>query len=325
MDRIGVYVGLLGFLAAAVGLGTVTVVTAQSYPQQTITLVVPLTAGGGPDVLCRVVADKLRNVFGQQIIVENRAGAGGNIGAESVARAVPDGHTLLCSPSTIFTNHLLYSRLSFDPRTFEPVSVFVTIWMVVFSRADLPAVNFADVLALARAQPGKLNWASPGIGTFSHLMLEAIKAAENVDMTHVPYRLGSQALTDMLAGQNDLFAGALATMISHLRSGKMKLLAVTTRDRLANFPDVPALSETIPGLIAEDWVAVAAPPGTPMDIRVKLSDALTKVVALPEVRARFSDLQSAPLGTTPEQMGDILRATTKQWAGIITKAKARLD
>ncbi len=316
---------LSAFLASAIGLSAAGGATAQSYPQRTITLVVPLTAGGGPDVLCRLVAEKLRNILGQQLIVENRAGAGGNIGAESVGRAVPDGHTLLCSPSTIFTNHLLYSKLSFDPRAFEPVSVFVTIWMVVFSRADLPAANIADVFALARAQPGKLNWASPGIGTFSHLMLEAIKAAGNVDMTHVPYRLGSQALTDMLAGRNDLFAGALATMVSHLRAGKMKLLAVTTRERLANFPEVPALSETVPGLVADDWVAVAAPPGTPMDIRAKLSSAITKVVALPEVRARFSELQTAPLGTTPGQMRDILRATTDQWAGIIAKAKVSLD
>ncbi len=316
---------LSAFLASAIGLSAAGGATAQSYPQRTITLVVPLTAGGGPDVLCRLVAEKLRNILGQQLIVENRAGAGGNIGAESVGRAVADGHTLLCSPSTIFTNHLLYSKLSFDPRAFEPVSVFVTIWMVVFSRADLPAANIADVFALARAQPGKLNWASPGIGTFSHLMLEAIKAAGNVDMTHVPYRLGSQALTDMLAGRNDLFAGALATMVSHLRAGKMKLLAVTTRERLANFPEVPALSETVPGLVADDWVAVAAPPGTPMDIRAKLSSAITKVVALPEVRARFSELQTAPLGTTPGQMRDILRATTDQWAGIIAKAKVSLD
>jgi tripartite-type tricarboxylate transporter receptor subunit TctC len=316
---------LSGFLAAAVGSSSTIDATAQSYPQRTITLVVPLTAGGGPDVLCRVVAEKLRSILGQQVIVENRVGAGGNIGAESVARAAPDGHMLLCSPSTIFTNHLLYSKLSFDPRAFEPVNVFVTIWMVVFSRADLPAGNIADVLALARAQPGKLNWASPGIGTFSHLILEALKATGNVDMVHVPYRLSSQAFTDMLAGQNDLFAGALATVISHIQAGKMKVLAVTSRDRLANFSNVPALTETVPGLIAEDWIAIAAPPGTPMEVRATLSDAISKIVALPEVRARFSELQAAPLGTTPAQMREILRRTTEQWAGIIAKAKISLD
>jgi tripartite-type tricarboxylate transporter receptor subunit TctC len=315
---------LWAFLAAAVGLSPAGAL-AQSYPQRTIALVVPLTAGGGPDVLCRVIAEKLRNVLGQQVIVENRVGGGGNIGAEAVARAVPDGHTLLCSPSTIFTNHLLYSTLSFDPRAFEPVSVFVTIWMVVLSRADLPAANIADVFALARARPGNLNWASPGIGTFSHLILEALKAAGNVEVTHVPYRLSSQAFTDMLAGRNDLFAGALATVISHVRAGNMKLLAVTGRERLANFADVPALAETIPGLVAEDWVAIAAPPGTPIEIRLRLSDAISKIVALPEVRARFSELQSAPLGTTPAQMRAVLRHTTEQWAGIIAKAKIRLQ
>jgi tripartite-type tricarboxylate transporter receptor subunit TctC len=316
---------LSGFLAAAVGLSPASAATAHSYPQRIITLVVPLAAGGGPDVLCRLVADKLRSILGQQVIVENRVGAGGNIGAESVARAVPDGHTLLCAPSTIFTNHLLYSKLSFDPRAFEPVSVFVTIWMVVFSRADLPAANIADVLTLARAQPGKLNWASPGIGTFSHLMLEALKSAGNVDMLHVPYRLGPQALSDMLAGQNDLSAGTLAAIISHVRAGKIKVLGVTSRDRLASFPDVAALTETMPGLVAEDWVAIAAPPGTPMEIRAKLSDAIIKVVELPEVRERFSELQVAPLGTTPAQMREALHITTAQWAGILAKTKISLD
>ena len=316
---------LAGFLAAAVGLNLTGDATAQSYPQRTITLVVPLTAGGGPDVLCRLIAEKLRNILGQQVIVENRVGAGGNIGAELVARAVPDGHTLLCSPSTIFTNHLLYSRLSFDPRAFEPVSVFVTIWMVVIGRAGLPAGNIADVLALARAQPGKLNWASPGIGTFSHLILEALKAAGNVDITHVPYRLSSQALTDMMGGQNDLFAGSLATVISHVRTGEMKVLGVTPRDRLASLPDVPALTETVPGLVADDWVAIAAPPGTPMPIRSRLSDAIAKVVAMPEVRTRFLELQTAPLGTTPAQMREVLHGTTEQWAGIIARAKISLD
>jgi tripartite-type tricarboxylate transporter receptor subunit TctC len=316
---------LSGFLAAAVGLSPTGDARAQSYPQRTVTLVVPLTAGGGPDVLCRLVAEKLRSILGQQFIVENRVGAGGNIGAESVARAVSDGHVLLCSPSTIFTNHLLYSKLSFDPRAFEPVSVFATIWMVVFSRADLPAGNIADVFALARSQPGKLNWASPGIGTFSHLMLEALKTAGNVDMVHVPYRLSSQAFTDMLAGQNDLFAGALATVISHIRAGKMKVLAVTSRDRLANFPNVPALTETVPGLVAEDWMGIAAPPGTPIEVRARLSEAIAKVVALPEVQARFFELQTAPLGTAPGQMREVLRRTTEQWADIIAKAKISLD
>ena len=264
-------------------------------------------------------------MLGQQIVVENRVGAGGNIGAEAAVRAAPDGHTLLCSPSTIFTNHLLFSKLSFDPRTFEPVTVFATISMVVFGRADLPASNIADVLALARAQPGKLNWASPGIGTFSHLVLEALKSAANVDMLHVPYRLGSQALTDMLAGQNDLFAGTLAMSISHIRAGKIKVLAATSRERVASFPDVPALTETVSGLIAEDWVGIAAPPGTPMEIRAKLADVISQIVASPEVRTRLSELQTQPLGTTPAQMSEILRRTTNQWADVIAKASIRLD
>lgn len=316
---------LPAFIALCFGLSATSGATAQSYAQRTITLVVPLSAGGGPDVLCRLVAEKLRDILGQRVIVENRPGAGGNIGAELVARSTADGHTLLCAPSTIFTNHLLHSKPSFDPRAFEPVNVFTTISMVVFGRADLPARNVAELLAYAHAHPGKLNWGSAGTGTFSHLMLEALKAAANVEMVHVPYRLGAQASTDMLGGQLDLYAGTLAFSISHIRAGKLKLLAVTSSNRLADFPDVLALTETVPGLEVDDWVAIAAPPGTSMDIRNKLSDAITKVVATPEVQARFSELQSAPLGTTPAQMGDIVRRTTEQWAGIIATAKINLD
>jgi len=243
---------LSGCMVVGMALSATCGATAQSYSQRMITLVVPLAAGGPADVLCRQVAEKLRNLLGQQVIIENRPGAGGNIGADAVAKAAGDGHTLLCAPSTIFTNHLLYSKLPFDPRAFEPVNVFVTIWMGVYSRKELPADNVADVFALARTQPGKLNWASPGVGTFSHLMLEALKAAGNVEMVHVPYRLGTQALSDLLAGQMQLYAGTIAFAVSHLRTGKLKLLAVTTRNRLANFPDVPALTETIPGLVADD-------------------------------------------------------------------------
>jgi len=316
---------LLGCFAAGLVLSARCEATAQSYPQRTITLIVPLAAGGAVDVLCRQVAEKLRNVMGQQVIIENRPGAGGNIGAEAIAKAAGDGHTLLCAPSTIFTNHLLYSKLPFDPRAFEPVNVFVTIWMGVYSREDLRADNVTEVFALARTQPGKLNWASPGVGTFSHLMLEALKAAGNVDMVHVPYRLGTQALSDLLAGQMHLYAGTIAGGVSYLRTGKLKLLSVTARDRLASFPNVSALRETVPGLVADDWAAIAAPPGTPVDIRAKLSDAITKAVAMPDVAARFAELQTEPLGTTPAQMRDVLRRTTEQWAGIIAKAKISLD
>ncbi len=316
---------LLVVVSVALGLNAIGNAKAQPYPNRTVTLVNTLSAGGSVDVACRIAAERLGRTLGQQFIVENRTGAGGNIGSEAVARAAPDGNTLLCAPDPNFTSHLLYSKLPFDPRAFEPVSVFAVFPMVLVGRAYLPANNVSELIAYARAHPGKLNYGSQGIGQFSHLTLEALKTMANIDIVHVPYRGGAVALNDLLAGQVDIFATPLASVISQINAGNLKLLAATGRNRLAAFPDVPALTEAMPGLEADSWLAIAAPPGTPKYITGKLSDAIAMVVTMPDVRARFAELQAEPLRTTPEQMREMIRRATEQWGRVIAAAKISIE
>lgn len=315
-------------LMVAVVLGVSVMGTAahaQPYPIRAVTLVIPFPAGGGADVLCRLVAEQLRIILGQPFIAENRAGGGGNIGAESVARANPDGHILLCAPDPVFTSHLLYSKLSFDPRAFEPVSVFAVFLMGVVGRVDLSASNVSELIAYARTRPGKLTYASQGIGHFGHLMMEALKLRASVDILHVPYRGAAPAVNDMLAGQVDMFTGTLVSTISQINAGKLKLLAPTGDRRLAAFPDLPALPEAVPGLSADSWLAISAPPGTPKEVTARLSAAVAKAVQMPDLKARFSELQSDTLGSTPEQMREMINRATEQWARVIATAKISLD
>src|SRR2546422_2545205 len=213
--------------------------TAGQYPSRVVTLVLPLPPGQTADPLCRLVAERLGAILGRPFIVESRPGAGGTISAESVARAVPDGHTLLCAQEYSFLNQLVYPKLPFDPLTFEPVSVFATFPSVLDGRIGLPFASLADLITYARANPGKLNYASQGKGSIAHLTFEALKMRAGIDMVHVPYRGGGPALNDILAGQVDLYAGPLVGSFPHIQSGKLKLLAVASRNRVAAFPHVP--------------------------------------------------------------------------------------
>lgn len=313
---------------AVLALGLTAVTTSartERYPTRPIVLVSPFPAGGGVDVLCRHLAEKLRGALGQPVIVENRSGGGGNVGAEAVARAVPDGHVLLCAPDPIFTSHLLYPNLSYDPKAFEPVSVFGVFFMGIVGRPDLPARDMAQLVAYARSHPGKLTYASAGVGQFGHLLMEALKLKADIDLVHVPYRGAAPAVNDLLAGHVDVFAGTLASTISQVKAGKLKLLAPTGGRRLVAFPDVPALPEAVGGLQADSWLAVAAPPGTPREITSKLSAAIAQAVQAPDLKARFTDLQSEPLSTTPEQMRDMMRLATEQWRQVIVAANIRIE
>lgn len=310
---------LLGVTVTAAGAA------AQPYPSRTVVLVVPFPAGGGADVLCRLVAEKLRTAIGQPFVIDNRSGASGNLGAEFVAKASPDGHTLLCAPDPVFTSHLLFSKLSFDPRAFEPVSVFAMFNMAIVARAGLPVSTMPDLIAYARANPGKLTYASQGNGHFAHLLMETLKFREKLDILHVPYRGGTPAINDLAAGQVDVFAGPLVSTISHINAGTLKLLAPTGERRLTTFPNVATLPETVPGMAIDSWLAIAAPPGTPKEITGKLSAAVATAVHMPDLRARFSELQSEPLGSTPEGMRDMIERATDQWRGVITEAKITID
>jgi len=316
---------LLAIVAGGLGLSAIGDAFAQSYPRRPVTLITPFAAGGGVDVVCRLVGEKLREILGQQFVVENRTAGGGNVGAEAVARAAPDGHTLLCAPDPVFMAQLLYSKLSFDPQAFEPVSVFARLSFTLVGRENLPISNLAELIAYARAHPGNLNWASPGVGQTSHLILEALRTKAKIDLVHVPYRGVAPALIDLLAGQVDLTVASLTIIKPYVTAGRVKLLAVASPARLAAFPDTPTLSETVTGLDADALVAIAAPPGTPSDITDKLSAAIAKVAAMPDVKARFAELQTESLGTTPVQMRDMIRRATEQGRPVIAAAGIHIE
>jgi tripartite-type tricarboxylate transporter receptor subunit TctC len=314
-------------LSVAIGLGLAggSPARAEPYPTTLVKIVTPFAPGGGADVLCRLVAEKLQAVLKQPFIVENRTGASGNIGAEAVAKAAPDGHVLLCAPDPVLTSYLLYSKLAFDPRSFAPVTVFAVFRMGLVARADAPFSTVSELVAYASSHPGRLTYGSQGIGQYGHLLLEALKLRENLDIVHVPYRGGAPAVNDLLGGQVNLLAGPLTSTMQLIEAGQLKLLAPTDDHRLAAFPDVPALPETVRGLSASSWLAIAAPSGTPTEITTKLASAVAQVVRTPEMKARFAELQSETLGSTPEEMRDLTRRAAEQWADVIAKGQIHLD
>jgi tripartite-type tricarboxylate transporter receptor subunit TctC len=294
---------------------------AQPYPSKPIRLVVPFPPGGTADTLARLTAERLPPMLGQQIVVDNRGGAGGNLAAEQVARAEPDGHTLLVAPPHLLTiNHLLY-KLAFDPAKFVPVSIIAAYPNVLLATPNLPAHSLQELVALARSRPGKINIASQGNGTTSHLTAELFKALANVDMLHVPYKGTAPAMTDLLGGQVDLMFDNLITAMPHVKAGKLKLLGVGGATRVAAFPDVPAIAEVLPQFRSETWMGIVAPPATPTSISSKLSGAVARVVEQQEFRRRLTELQAEPLGNTPGEMAEVIRQDTERWAAVIRAAR----
>ncbi|MGE5150651.1 MAG: Bug family tripartite tricarboxylate transporter substrate binding protein [Rhodospirillaceae bacterium] len=288
-------------------------------------IVVPFPPGGTADALTRLTAERLPALIGQPVIVENRAGAGGNLAAEQVFRADPDGLTMLSSPPHILTiNHLLY-RLSFDPSQFVPVSLIATYPNVLVGSAKVPASTLDELIAYARANPGRLSIASQGNGTSSHLTAELFKAMGKVDLLHVPYKGTAPALADLLGGQVDVMFDNLITMMPHVKSGKLKLFAVGSEKRVAAFPDVPAIGEKLPGFHSETWMGIVAPPGTPPAVAARLASAIHRVVQQPDFRQRLIDFQAEPLGSSPDEMAQVIRQDTERWTAVIRAARIRID
>ena len=316
-----------GVGAVILFMGAATIARADdAYPTRTITIVVPFPPGGTADLLPRLVAEKIRPMLGQTVIVENKSGASGNIGLESVARSAPDGYTLLNAPQLSFSvNQLLNPALPVDPRTLEPVSVLATYPTVIYVRASLPVNSLAELIAYAKANPGKLTYASQGRGQIGHLTMEGIRLKADLNILHVPYRGSAPAMNDLLAGHVDLLADNLLAGMQHVKSGKLKLIAVGGKDRLKAFPNVATMAETLPGFYSETWMAIAAPPGTPKAITHKLSAAIAKAIQSPDLQERFHKLEAEPLGSTPEQMAAMIKESHDQWAPVITKANIKIE
>jgi tripartite-type tricarboxylate transporter receptor subunit TctC len=279
-------------------------------------------------VLARAVGDEMSKSLGQPVIVENRAGAGGNTGADAVAKAAPDGYTLLMSSAGILTaNPHLYAKMPFDAATaFIPVSNVAQMSMILVVHPKIGAQNLREFVALAKAQPGKINFGSPGIGTTGHLGLAMFMHAAGVQITHVPYRGAAPAVTDLIAGQIDGVVDNPPTVIAHIQAGKLRPLAVAAKERMALLPDVPTAAEAgVPNYEASSWFGIAAPAGTPPAVVARLHKAIAEAVRTPAMKERFAKSGAQLIGDTPEHFAAQIRAEYKSWGEIIRAANIKAE
>jgi tripartite-type tricarboxylate transporter receptor subunit TctC len=297
----------------------------QPFPSRAITMVVPLPAGGTADLLCRLAAEKAGALLGQQIVIENRAGgAGGRVGTDTVMRSAPDGYTLLCAPQLNYSiTHLVFTKSGFDTRGMEPVSVLASYPLTVLARGNLPADDLPGFIAYAKANP--VNYGHQGKGNTGHLLGELLMIKGGFRMTEVPYRGSAPAINDLLTGNIEIVPDYLLANKQNIDAGKLKFLAVGSHERLKDYPRVATIAETLPGVYADTWMAVAAPPNTPKEIARKISDAIGQGFKTPELRARIQSLEAEPLGNTPEQMREMIRASEQLWGPVVTAAKISVD
>jgi len=301
--------------------------SAQNYPSRPITVVVPLPAGGTADILARIAADKIRTGLNAQVVVENRpGGVGGLVGTEAVWRSAPDGYTLLVAPQLTFSvSHLMFTKMTIDPATFAPVSVLASYPVVLLARPDAPYNSLKEMIAFAKANPGKINYASQGKGQTGHLTMEMINTLAGIQTTQVPYRGSAPAITDLMASQVDVLADYLLATKAAVEGGKLKLLAVGSRERLPEFPNVPTMNEVVPGAFSDTWMGMVAPPGTPAEITKKISDAISAGMKEKETSDRIKGLMADPLASSPDQMKALIAQSAKQWTPIITTAKITVE
>ena len=314
----------LGLLLAVVAGGA----WAQAYPVKPIRLVVPFPPGGATDILARAVAQKLTDAWGQSVIVDNRPGAGGNIGSELVAKAAPDGYTLeLGTVGTHAINASLYSKMPYDHvRDFAPVILVAGVPNVLVVNPGLPVNSVQELIAYAKANPGKLNFASSGSGTSIHLAGELFKVMAGVQMTHVPYKGSSPALQDLLGGQVQLMFDNLPPSLPHIKAGKLRALGVTSATRAPALPDVPTIAESgLPGFEASSWFGVLAPAGTPPAIIAKLNAEIAKWLDTPEAKEKMLTLGANAAGGTPEDFAKHIAAETAKWAKVVKESGAKVD
>ena len=304
---------------------------AQEWPAKPVRIIVPFPPGGSADLMPRIVGEKLAEKWGQPVFIENRPGAAGNIGAEAVFRAAPDGYTLLSAPPPpLVINRLLYPKLAYDSTQFVPVSVIGAIPNVLLVHPKVGANSVAEFIALIKSNPGKFNYASQGGGTTSHLTAELFKTMAGgadgpPDIAHVPYKGTAPALADLLAGQVEMMCDNLGVSLPHVRSGKLKALGVASLRRIKTLPELPALAETLPGFEAQAWFGVVAPPKTPRAIAEKVSAGVAEALRNPEVIKRLNDLSAEPMGLTPDETAAYMKSETERWAAVIRAAGVKLE
>ena len=317
---IGAGLALAAMLAALPGAG------AQDYPSRPVKIIVPFPAGGTADVMPRVIGELLSRKWGQPVVVENRTGAAGNIGAEAVAKAEPDGYTLLSAPPPpLVINQNLYPKLGFDPTEFVPIVIMGRVPNALVINAKLPFNSVAELIAYAKANLGKLTSATQGNGTTSHLTSELFQLMADVKFQHVPYRGSAPALTDLVAGSVDLMFDNLGVSLPLVKSGQLKLLGVATPKRMASLPDVPTIAETLPGFESAAWFAIVAPPKTPQAVVDKINADVNEALRQGDIVQRLAQLSAEPIGGTPQATAAYMREEIERWHKVIKAANVKLD
>jgi tripartite-type tricarboxylate transporter receptor subunit TctC len=315
--RTAIFMIAIGFSA----LASIDGASALDYPTRPVRWVVGYPPGGATDIVARLIAQRLSERLGQQFVIENKPGAGNNIGTESVVNAEPDGYTVLLVNPANYINTSLYANLKFNfPRDIAPVASFNRVPNVMTVAKDVQAKNVAEFIAYAKANPGKVNMASSGNGTSVHLSGEMFMAMAGVQMQHVPYRGAAPAITDMLGGQTQVIFDNMPSIIQHIRSGALRALAVTTAERSSQLPDTPTVAETVPGYEASALFGMGAPKKTPPEIIAKLNQEINAVLAEPDMKKRLIDLGGEPLISTPEAFGAMIVAETEKWKKVIEGA-----
>jgi tripartite-type tricarboxylate transporter receptor subunit TctC len=322
LRRIGYSAAALAMLAMSFATST----TAQDYPSRTVKIIVPFPAGGTADAMPRVVADYLSRKWKQSVVIENRSGAGGNVGAEAAYKADADGYTLLSAPPPpLVINHNLYPKLGFDPLKFEPIAVMGAVPNALLTNPGFPPKSTAEVIAYAKANPGKVISATQGNGTTSHLTSEMFAMMAGVKFTHVPYRGAAPALNDLIGGTANIMFDNLGVSLAQVKGGKVRLLGVATPKRMPSLPDVPTIAETLPGFEATAWFAVVAPPGTPKQIVQKLNADINEALRDPTVAKRLGTMSAQIVGGSLERTAEYFRAEVERWHKVIKAANVKIQ
>ena len=315
-------------LALGLSLAVAAPVLAQDkFPSKPVTIIVPHAAGGANDTIARVIAQKLADQTGQSFVVDNRTGAGGNVGTVAASRAKPDGYTLfITADSSMVINPSLYKSTGFDPvKDFEPIGTVATAGYVLVANPSFPANNVAELVALAKAAPGKYSIASAGNGTLNHLIGEMLQKAADIKLQHIPYRGAAAAATDVVSGQVPLSVQSMPSSIGFIRAGKLKLLGVVNEKRLPALPDSPTIGETIKGFGTTPWYGMFAPAGTPREIIRVLQDEVAKALDSAEARERLATVGCEPFKGTSEQLATVVRDDLVRWARIVKESGAKID
>jgi tripartite-type tricarboxylate transporter receptor subunit TctC len=316
------YLTLLALLIALAGA-----VHAQEWPQKTVRIIVPFPGGGSNDTLCRIVADKLSGEWKQSVIIDNKTGAGGNIGAEIAFNAAGDGYTLLCAPPPpLAINHNLYKTLPYDWTKFVPITVLALTPNVITARKDLPANSAQELIAYAKANPGKVTYASQGNGSTSHLSAQMLAAQAGIQMVHVPYRGEGPALVDITAGRVDIFIGNISAALRFEKNGQVKFLGLAAKSRSPVAPHVPDAAEIgLPNLLASAWFGLVAPPGTPDAIVQKINKDTAAALKLDDVRTKFLEQGAEPQGQSPQATAAFIKDEEARWRAVIKSANVTLE